>query len=57
MFCLYHHVALFDEPFWPRGIRVNGHLMLNGEKMSKSTGNFLTLRDAVEKYGADATRM
>ncbi|KAI1175054.1 leucyl-tRNA synthetase [Nemania sp. FL0916] len=56
-FCLYHHVALFDEPNWPRGIRVNGHLMLNGEKMSKSTGNFLTLRDAVEKYGADATRI
>ncbi|KAI1130249.1 leucyl-tRNA synthetase [Nemania abortiva] len=57
MFCLYHHIALFDEPNWPRGIRVNGHLMLNGEKMSKSTGNFLTLRDAVEKYGADATRI
>ncbi|KAI8954138.1 leucyl-tRNA synthetase [Xylaria longipes] len=57
MFCLYHHVALFDEPYWPRGVRVNGHLMLNGEKMSKSTGNFLTLRDAVEKYGADATRI
>ncbi|KAI0972747.1 leucyl-tRNA synthetase [Xylaria arbuscula] len=57
MFCLYHHVALFDEPHWPRGIRANGHLMLNGEKMSKSTGNFLTLRDAVEKYGADATRI
>ncbi|KAI8627983.1 leucyl-tRNA synthetase [Xylariaceae sp. FL1651] len=57
MFCLYHHVALFDQPYWPRGIRVNGHLMLNGEKMSKSTGNFLTLRDSVEKYGADATRI
>jgi isoleucyl-tRNA synthetase len=25
--------------------------------MSKSTGNFLTLKDAVEKYGADATRV
>ncbi|KAH9908340.1 leucyl-tRNA synthetase [Xylariomycetidae sp. FL2044] len=57
MFCVYHHVALFDEPYWPNGIRVNGHLMLNGEKMSKSTGNFLTLRDSVEKYGADATRI
>ncbi len=57
MFCLYHHVALFDEPNWLNSIRVNGHLMLNGEKMSKSTGNFLTLRDAVEKYGADATRI
>ncbi len=25
--------------------------------MSKSTGNFMTLKDAVEKYGADATRV
>ncbi|KAI0428575.1 leucyl-tRNA synthetase [Xylaria sp. FL1042] len=57
MFCLYHHVALFDEPYWPQHIRVNGHLMLNGEKMAKSTGNFLTLRDAIKKYGADATRI
>ena len=57
MFCLYHHVAIFDESDWLNSIRVNGHLMLNGEKMSKSTGNFLTLRDAVEKYGADATRI
>lgn len=56
-FCLYHHVALFPKKFWPQGIRVNGHLMLNGEKMSKSTGNFLTLKGATEKYGADATRI
>ena len=57
LFFLYHHVALFDKPYWPRGVRLNGHLMLNGEKMSKSTGNFLTLKDAVAKYGADATRI
>ncbi|KAI0516787.1 leucyl-tRNA synthetase [Xylaria bambusicola] len=57
LFFLYHHVAIFDKPFWPKGIRANGHLMLNGEKMSKSTGNFLTLRDAMEKYGSDATRI
>jgi leucyl-tRNA synthetase len=25
--------------------------------MSKSTGNFLTLKDAVDKFGADATRI
>ena len=36
---------------------MNGHLMLNGEKMSKSKGNFLTLRQAVDKFGADATRL
>lgn len=57
IFFLYHHIALFNEPQWPRGIRVNGHLMLNGEKMSKSTGNFLTLRESVQKYGADASRI
>ncbi|KAL0260543.1 cytosolic leucyl tRNA synthetase [Diplodia seriata] len=56
-FCLYIHTALFPQNNWPQGFRVNGHLMLNGEKMSKSTGNFLTLGDAVKKYGADATRV
>ena len=56
-FFLYVHLALFPKEYWPRSIRANGHLLLNGEKMSKSTGNFLTLRDAVEKYGADACRI
>ena len=56
-FLLYNHTALFPERFWPRGIRTNGHLMLNGEKMSKSTGNSMTLREGVEKFGADATRI
>jgi leucyl-tRNA synthetase len=56
-FFLYIHVALFPKEYWPRGIRANGHLLLNGEKMSKSTGNFLTLKDAVDKFGADATRI
>ena len=56
-FFLYIHVALFPKEYWPRGIRANGHLLLNGEKMSKSTGNFLTLKDSVDKFGADATRI
>ncbi|KAH8701682.1 leucyl-tRNA synthetase [Talaromyces proteolyticus] len=56
-FFLYIHIALFPPEFRPRGIRTNGHLLLNGEKMSKSTGNFLTLKEAVEKYGADAVRI
>ncbi|KAI9190829.1 uncharacterized protein BJ171DRAFT_539063 [Polychytrium aggregatum] len=55
-FFIYNHVALFDEEFWPKAVRTNGHLLLNGEKMSKSTGNFMTLNDAVSTYGADATR-
>lgn len=56
-FFLYVHVALFPPNHWPSGIRANGHLMLNGEKMSKSTGNFLTLKETVNKFGADAARV
>jgi len=55
-FCIYNHTALLPEHHWPLGFRCNGHLMLNSEKMSKSTGNFLTLEDAIKKYSSDATR-
>ncbi|KAF1944253.1 leucyl-tRNA synthetase [Clathrospora elynae] len=56
-FNLYAHTAIFPKENWPRSFRVNGHLLLNGDKMSKSTGNFLTIAGAVEKFGADATRI
>lgn len=36
-------------------MRSNGHLLLNSEKMSKSTGNFLTMIQAVERFSADGT--
>ncbi|KAK3161037.1 hypothetical protein QOZ80_1BG0070820 [Eleusine coracana subsp. coracana] len=55
-FCIYNHAALLPERHWPRGFRCNGHLMLNSEKMSKSTGNFLTLQEAITEYSSDATR-
>ncbi|KAF2405012.1 leucyl-tRNA synthetase-like protein [Trichodelitschia bisporula] len=60
IFFLYIHQAIWGKKapqYLPKGIRLNGHAMLNGEKMSKSTGNFLTLDDAVAKFGADATRI
>lgn len=56
-FALYTHAAIFPKDKWPLSVRTNGHVMLNGEKMSKSKGNHLTLRQAVEKFGADATRL
>ncbi|EXJ81629.1 leucyl-tRNA synthetase [Capronia coronata CBS 617.96] len=56
-FFLYIHLALFPREYWPKSVRSNGHLLLNGDKMSKSTGNFLTLSQAVKKFGADATRI
>jgi leucyl-tRNA synthetase len=42
---------------WIQGIRANGHLLLNSEKMSKSTGNFLTLTEAVGQFSADGMRL
>lgn len=56
-FFIYNHVAIFPESKWPRSIRANGHLLLNSRKMSKNDGNFLILKDAVDKYTADATRI
>jgi len=56
-FFLYIHTALFPREYWPKSVRSNGHLLLNGDKMSKSTGNFLTITQAVAKFGADATRI
>lgn len=56
-FFLYIHIALLPPKYWPASIRCNGHLMLNGQKMSKSLGNFLTLDETVKKFGADAARI
>lgn len=44
---LHNHAVLFPEDKWPLSMRINGDLMLNGMKMSKSTGNSLTLREAM----------
>ncbi|XP_004385002.1 leucine--tRNA ligase, cytoplasmic [Trichechus manatus latirostris] len=56
---LYNHVAMWPEQSdkWPTAVRANGHLLLNSEKMSKSTGNFLTLTQAIDKFSADGMRM
>ncbi|CAI8050221.1 Leucine--tRNA ligase, cytoplasmic, partial [Geodia barretti] len=50
---LYNHQAIWPQPGregagqepcrWPKAVR---HLLLNSEKMSKSTGNFLTLKQS-----------
>ena len=57
---LYNHYMIWGdklmEKMMPKMFFVNGHLKLNGEKMSKSTGNFMTLKEALTKYGVDATR-
>ncbi len=55
-FCIFHHAALFPRELWPRAMGVNGMLMIEGKQMHKSKGNFVTMKNAVDRYGADATR-
>ena len=57
LFYLFHHVALFEKSLWPRAIAVNGYVSLEGQKMSKSKGPLLTMKRALETYGADVTRL
>jgi len=55
---LYNHAAMWEDfGMMPRSFYCNGYMVLNNEKMSKSTGNFLTVRDCIEKFGVDATRI
>jgi leucyl-tRNA synthetase len=55
-FFIMHHVALFEERYWPRAIGVNGFMLLEGAPIHKSKGNFIPLWKACEDYGADAVR-
>ena len=55
-FFIFHHVALFPPELWPKAIGVNGMLMVEGKQMHKSKGNFVTMKNAIDEYGADATR-
>ena len=56
-FFVLNHVALFPQENWPKEIVVNGSVLMDGKKMSKSMGNIIPLRDAVKKYGADPIRL
>ncbi|RMF31041.1 MAG: leucine--tRNA ligase, partial [Candidatus Nitrosothermus koennekii] len=55
-FFIFNHVAIFDKPKWPREIVVNGSVLMEGKKMSKSMGNIIPLREAIREHGADAIR-
>ena len=56
-FFVLNHVALFPKENWPKEIVVNGSVLMDGKKMSKSMGNIIPLRDAIRKYGADPIRL
>ena len=55
--CLFNHAMIWgDKAMLPRCFRANGYLTLNGRKMSKSDGNFMTMRAACEKFSPDVVR-
>ena len=56
-FFIFNHVAIFDKKNWPQQIVVNGSVLMEGKKMSKSLGNIIPLRAAIRQYGADAIRL
>jgi leucyl-tRNA synthetase len=56
-FFIFHHVAIFPPDKWPKSISVNGYVMLNGREMSKSKGNYISMKKAIEYVGADALRL
>lgn len=47
----YHGTSVFAR-YWMH----NGHLVVNGEKMSKSLGNFLTVHDLLQQYPGEVLR-
>ncbi len=55
-FYIMNHVAIFPEELWPKQIVINGFVLMNGKKMSKSLGNILPLRKAIKEHGADIIR-
>jgi len=56
-FFVLNHVAVFEKKLWPQEIVVNGSVMMDGAKMSKSMGNIIPLRTAIREHGADPIRL
>jgi len=56
-FMIFNHTAIFPENHWPRQIVTNGHVLMEGAKMSKSFGNIIPLREGLAKFGADPIRL
>lgn len=56
-FMIFNHTAIFPEKHWPRQIVTNGHVTMEGAKMSKSFGNIIPLREGLSTFGADPIRL
>ena len=56
-FFIMHHTAIFPEKHWPGGITLNGLMIREGAKISKSKGNVIPLAHVADKYGVDLFRL
>lgn len=57
---LYNHAFVWGQEninMLPKGIFCNGWVLVDGEKMSKSKGNFLLLGDVCQNLSADVLRL
>ncbi|NHJ48276.1 MAG: leucine--tRNA ligase [Asgard group archaeon] len=55
-FYIFQHIALFNKKHYPIEVEGNGMINIEGAKMSKSAGNSVSLVEAMDKFGVDATR-
>jgi leucyl-tRNA synthetase len=56
-YMIFCHNGIWTRENWPKGITVNGSVLMEGGKMSKSLNNIIPLINAVEMFGADPLRL
>ncbi|HEX5904645.1 MAG TPA: leucine--tRNA ligase, partial [Candidatus Nitrosocosmicus sp.] len=56
-FFIFNHSIIFAKSKWPKQIVVNGSVLMDGKKMSKSMGNIIPLRSTIKKFNADSIRV
>ena len=56
-YMVFVHDAIWPRELWPRGIYVNGSVLMEGAKMSKSLNNIIPLINAIDMFGADPLRL
>jgi len=54
---IFNHAMVFDKTYWPKQIVVNGMVLYEGEKMSKSLGNTISVISGAKNYGIDTIRI
>lgn len=54
---LFNHSVCFKEKYFPKTIFANGWILIDGIKMSKSNGNFVTIGELIGNVPIDSIRM